>query len=122
LHSAECLEAKQKCAQKKPHASPQRSPGAKAASYSLLVFNQAFTIYPLRFFGGFDGVYQAGRSKQFIARYLVRALQNRADAEALLQETFVRVYQNRSKFDARRKFSTWLYAIASNSARVLASN
>jgi RNA polymerase sigma-70 factor (ECF subfamily) len=35
----------------------------------------------------------------------------------LAQETFARVYQNRAKFDPSQKFSTWLYAIASNLVR-----
>jgi RNA polymerase sigma-70 factor (ECF subfamily) len=46
--------------------------------------------------------------------YLTRCLQNEEDAADVAQETFVRVYQNRSKFDARQRFSTWLYAIATN--------
>ncbi len=46
--------------------------------------------------------------------YLVRSLQNEEDAADLAQETFVRVYQNRTKFDPGQKFSTWLYAIATN--------
>ena len=46
--------------------------------------------------------------------YLLRSLQNEDDASDLAQETFVRVYQNRARFDARIKFSTWLYAIATN--------
>ncbi len=33
------------------------------------------------------------------------------------QETFARVYQNRDAFDARRRFSIWLYAIAANLVR-----
>jgi RNA polymerase sigma-70 factor (ECF subfamily) len=49
--------------------------------------------------------------------YLLRSLQNEDDAADLAQETFVRVYQNRAKFDSRLKFSTWLYAIASNLVR-----
>jgi RNA polymerase sigma-70 factor (ECF subfamily) len=49
--------------------------------------------------------------------YLLRSLQNEDDAADLAQETFVRVYQNRAKFDADLKFSTWLYAIASNLVR-----
>jgi len=49
--------------------------------------------------------------------YLVRSLQNEADAADLAQETFARVYHNRSKFDAELKFSTWLYSIASNLVR-----
>lgn len=46
--------------------------------------------------------------------YLFRSLQNEEDAADLAQETFVRVFQNRSKFDPEHKFSTWLYAIATN--------
>src|SRR5258705_1410740 len=49
--------------------------------------------------------------------YLLRSLQNEDDAADLAQETFVRVYQNRQKFDPDLKFSTWLYAIASNLVR-----
>ena len=49
--------------------------------------------------------------------YLVRCLQNEDDAADLAQETFVRVYQNRTKFDPEKKFSTWLYAIATNLVR-----
>ena len=46
--------------------------------------------------------------------YLIRSLQNEDEAADLAQEAFVRVYQNRAKFNGRHKFSTWLYAIAAN--------
>ena len=46
--------------------------------------------------------------------YLIRCLQNEDDAADTTQEIFVRVYQNCAKFDTRMKFSTWLYAIATN--------
>ncbi len=49
--------------------------------------------------------------------YLFRSLQNEEDASDLAQETFVRVFQNRAKFDQTQKFTTWLYAIASNLVR-----
>ncbi len=49
--------------------------------------------------------------------YLIRSLQNEEEAADLAQETFVRVYQNRARFDARQKFSTWFYTIASNLVR-----
>lgn len=57
------------------------------------------------------------RHAERLFHYLARALQNEDDAADLAQETFVRVYQNRRKFDARKKFSIWLYAIASNLVR-----
>jgi RNA polymerase sigma-70 factor, ECF subfamily len=46
--------------------------------------------------------------------YLVRCLQNEEDAADAAQETFVRIYQNRAKFDVNQKFSTWFYTIATN--------
>ncbi len=52
-----------------------------------------------------------------LMNYLIRCLQDEDLAADLAQETFVRVYQHRNKFDARQKFSTWLYTIASNLVR-----
>jgi RNA polymerase sigma-70 factor (ECF subfamily) len=46
--------------------------------------------------------------------YLLRSLQCEEDAADLAQETFVKVYQSRTRFDPSHKFSTWLYAIATN--------
>jgi RNA polymerase sigma-70 factor (ECF subfamily) len=49
-----------------------------------------------------------------LVNYLARSLQDENDAADLAQETFARVFENCMKFDARMKFSTWLYAIATN--------
>ena len=49
--------------------------------------------------------------------YLLRQLANQSDAADLAQETFVRVYQHRSRFNPAHKFSTWLYTIATNLLR-----
>ena len=46
--------------------------------------------------------------------YLVRLLQNEDDAADTAQEAFVRVYQHRARFNPSQKFSSWLYAIATN--------
>lgn len=46
--------------------------------------------------------------------YLIRCLQSEDEAADLAQESFVRVYQNRAKFNTGQKFTTWLYAIATN--------
>jgi RNA polymerase sigma-70 factor (ECF subfamily) len=46
--------------------------------------------------------------------YLVKSLGDESDAADLAQDTFVRVYQHRDRFDPSRKFSTWLYTIATN--------
>ncbi len=57
------------------------------------------------------------RHGQQLTNFLIRCLQDENLAADLAQETFVRVYQHRNKFDARQKFSSWLYAIASNFVR-----
>lgn len=54
------------------------------------------------------------RHGERLFHFLIRGLQNEDEAADLAQEAFVRVYQNRAKFDAGQKFSTWLYAIAAN--------
>src|SRR5947209_1721921 len=58
-----------------------------------------------------------GRHAEKLFHYLLRSLQDENDASDLAQETFVRVYQNRSKFNPNQRFTTWLYAIASNLVR-----
>jgi RNA polymerase sigma-70 factor, ECF subfamily len=55
-----------------------------------------------------------GRHAGKLFHYLIRALQNEEDAADAAQETFVRVYQHRAKFAPSQRFSTWLYAIATN--------
>ena len=57
------------------------------------------------------------RHAEKLFHYLLRSLQHDDDAADLAQETFVKVFQNRTKFDPGQKFTTWLYAIASNLVR-----
>ena len=57
------------------------------------------------------------RHSERLFHYLVRQLNNETDAADLAQETFVRIYHNRARFDPRQKFTTWLYAIATNLVR-----
>jgi RNA polymerase sigma-70 factor (ECF subfamily) len=54
---------------------------------------------------------------QPIIAYLTRLTQNAATAQDLAQETFVRVYRHRLEYRSSQKFSTWLFAIATNLAR-----
>jgi RNA polymerase sigma-70 factor (ECF subfamily) len=55
-----------------------------------------------------------GRHAERLFHYLVRCLQDEQDAADLAQETFVKLYQSRARFDTGQKFSTWLFAIAGN--------
>jgi RNA polymerase sigma-70 factor (ECF subfamily) len=49
--------------------------------------------------------------------YLIRLLQNESEAEELAQETFVRVFLHAQQFNPARRFSTWLYTLATNLVR-----
>lgn len=49
-----------------------------------------------------------------IYQHCYRMLGNRHEAEDIAQEAFLRAYVNIHSFDDRRKFSTWLYRIATN--------
>jgi len=57
------------------------------------------------------------RWKEPLARFLFRFTQNECDAVDLAQDTFVRVYEALSRYDARANFATWLFAIARNLCR-----
>ena len=46
-----------------------------------------------------------------LLRFLRRRVTSDADAEDLVQETFVRVYQQLHRYDAGRPFKTWLFTI-----------
>lgn len=58
-----------------------------------------------------------GRWQQPLASYLARLCGSEATALDLAQDTFVRVYEARARYDTRGKFATWLYTIAANLAR-----
>ena len=49
-----------------------------------------------------------------VFRLAFRMTGNEQDAEDVVQETFLRVYRQLDKYEARSSFSTWLYRIASN--------
>lgn len=52
-----------------------------------------------------------------VVSYLIRVVANETAAIDLAQETFVRVYRARLGYRPSSKFSTWLFAIATNLAR-----
>jgi RNA polymerase sigma-70 factor (ECF subfamily) len=52
-----------------------------------------------------------------LASFIFRYTGSHEDALDLTQETFVRVYQNRLKYEARGTFSAWLFTIAANLCR-----
>jgi len=56
------------------------------------------------------------RYQRRVANVALSVVHNQDDAIELAQETFVRAYENLSKFESRSSFSTWLYRIAANLA------
>jgi RNA polymerase sigma-70 factor (ECF subfamily) len=49
-----------------------------------------------------------------VVHFLYRMVQNKAVAEELAQEVFLRVYRSRSGYEATAKFTTWLFRIATH--------
>lgn len=56
------------------------------------------------------------RHSQSVFRVGFRITENEADAEEVVQETFLRGYRRLEDFDARANFRTWIYRIAMNCA------
>ena len=52
-----------------------------------------------------------------LLNFVYRTVGDRERAQDLVQETFVRVYRHLGRFDQSKKFSTWVYTIASNLAK-----
>jgi RNA polymerase sigma-70 factor (ECF subfamily) len=52
-----------------------------------------------------------------LINFVYRTVGDRERAQDLVQETFVRVYRHLERFDQSKKFSTWIYTIASNLAK-----
>ena len=51
-----------------------------------------------------------------VVNFLYRMTQDRAVAEELAQEVFLRVYRSRSSYEPTAKFTTWLFRIATHLA------
>lgn len=54
------------------------------------------------------------RHRGGLYRFVLRSLKDRAVAEELFQEAWIRVIEARKRYAASARFSTWLYAIAHN--------
>ncbi|WP_353948716.1 RNA polymerase sigma factor SigW [Sporolactobacillus sp. Y61] len=54
------------------------------------------------------------RYKNSVFNICFRMVGNRQEAEDLSQETFIRAYNHIDRFDINRRFSTWIFRIATN--------
>ena len=55
-----------------------------------------------------------GRHQRGLFNFLLRSVRNRARAEELLQEIFLRVVRSKNRYERSAKFTTWIYTIARN--------
>jgi RNA polymerase sigma factor (sigma-70 family) len=60
--------------------------------------------------GAFDSLY--ARHKGPLYRFVLRSVRERALAEELYQEIWMRVIEARGRYEVRARFTTWLYTIA----------
>lgn len=54
------------------------------------------------------------RNRAAVIRNLYRLVRNRAIAEELAQDVFLRVYRSRTRYQPGAKFATWLFRITTN--------
>lgn len=62
--------------------------------------------------GAFHELYE--EYKFPLLNFIYRFCQDRRIAEELCHEVFIRVYRSAASYEARAKFSTWIYRIATN--------
>ena len=62
--------------------------------------------------GAFETLYKRHRGALY--RFIVRSLRERAGAEELFQEAWIRVIEARGRYAPSARFTTWLYTIAHN--------
>ena len=72
----------------------------------------------LAFCAGADAAFDAlfARWAGPLLNFLERMVGDRATAEELVQESFLRVHRARDRYEPRARFSTWLYRIGTNLA------
>jgi RNA polymerase sigma-70 factor, ECF subfamily len=95
----------------------KRAPLAGAARQRLQTLDDASIV----------GAFLAGEERAFtelveryqtrLLNFIYRTIGDRERAEDLVQEVFIRVYRHLHRFDRTKKFSTWVYTIASNLAK-----
>jgi len=62
--------------------------------------------------GAFETLYRRHRGALY--RFVLRSLKQRAAAEELFQEVWIRVIEARGRYSPQARFTTWLYTIAHN--------
>ncbi|MGH9580148.1 MAG: RNA polymerase sigma factor [Terriglobales bacterium] len=95
-------------------ASEEPGDGYLGTSFDLLTDAQVM----LRVQAGDDSAfdYLVEKFRRPLVGFMYRMARNRAAAEDLAQEVFLRVYRSRQTYRADARFTTWMYRIATNLA------
>lgn len=74
------------------------------------------TVLVERVLGGEKGAFRLiiHQNKRLVCHVIYRMVTNEQDKEDLIQEVFLRVYQNLGRFEQKAKLSTWIARIAFN--------
>ncbi|MEE8117582.1 MAG: sigma-70 family RNA polymerase sigma factor [Gemmatimonadales bacterium] len=97
-------------------AAPPPPPLANAApSVRTLGDSQVVAAYLAGEVRAFDELVE--RYQRRLLNFVFRTIGDRERAEDLVQEVFIRVHRHLHRFDQTKKFSTWIYTIASNLAK-----
>ncbi|MFH1212571.1 MAG: sigma-70 family RNA polymerase sigma factor [Candidatus Neomarinimicrobiota bacterium] len=74
-----------------------------------------------RFQSGDEGAFEeiVNRYADRLMNFAYRFVLDREEAEDIVQDTFLKVYQNRHAYKEIAKFSTWIYTITGNLAKTI---
>jgi RNA polymerase sigma-70 factor (ECF subfamily) len=88
-------------------------------SRGLQIQNDSDAAVVARVLAGESGAYAilVARYRGQFARYALRMLGSREDAEEALQDAFVRAYRSIAKCDDPERFGSWLFRILANRCR-----
>src|SRR5688572_31204717 len=103
-----------KLAMKRPIQASQAAPTARE-----LLRSADDSAVVTTFLGGEERAFEelVVRYQTRLLNFIYRTIGDRDRAEDLVQEVFIRVYRHLHRFDRSKKFSTWVYTIASNLAK-----
>lgn len=91
---------------------PRRRAAATAPGLAGRSDEELFELYQAGNEGAFAEIVR--RYEPLISGFLHKRLKDEERVRDLTQDTFLRVHRARDRYDSGRKFSTWIYTIASN--------
>jgi RNA polymerase sigma-70 factor, ECF subfamily len=99
------------------HAVPMKGSSVVGVREQLRALDDSAVV--ASFLGGEERAFQelVERYQARLLNFVYRTIGDREKAEDLVQEVFIRVYRHLHRFDPAKKFSTWVYTIASNLAK-----